>query len=149
MSRAEEFAFVFLRDLDRLADEVGQYPTDAAVWASAPGILNSGGTLAIHLAGNLQHFIGALVGGSGFVRDREREFAVRDLSRAAILAEVAEARGAVAAALVGLSDDDLTEVWTGGGPLGEGATVGAMLLHLSGHLMYHVGQVNYHRRLLG
>ena len=149
MSRTDEFSFVFLRDIDRLSQEIEAYSTDADVWASPPGILNPGGTLAVHLAGNLHHFIGAVVGGSGYVRDREREFSVRGLSRAEILAEVAEARAAVAAALEALSDDHLTEPWTGGGPLGKTATVGGMLLHLSGHLMYHVGQVNYHRRLLG
>ena len=148
MSRTEEYAFVVLRDLDRLSDEIRSYPTDAAVWSSPPGILNPGGTLAIHLAGNLQHFIGAVLGGSGYVRDRDREFAVRGLSREEILGEVAEAREAVAAALAAMSDAHLDAPWTGGGPLGESATIGAMLLHLSGHLMYHVGQVNYHRRLL-
>jgi hypothetical protein len=148
VTRTAEFSMIFLRDIDRLADEVRAYPGDDAPWVSPPGIHNPGGTLAVHLAGNLQHFIGAVLGGSGYERDRDREFAVRGLSLDEILGEIGDARGAVAAAFEGLSDARLEEPWTGGGPLGETATVGAMLLHLSGHLMYHVGQVNYHRRLL-
>ncbi len=147
MSRAAEFRAVFLRDLDRLADEVRAYPDDAAPWRTAGAIANSGGTLALHLAGNLQHFVGAVVGGSGYVRDREREFAARGLSREALLDEIAAARRAVDDALSGLSDQALDAPWTGGGPLPAGSSVGHMLLHLSGHLMYHTGQVNYHRRL--
>lgn len=148
MSRVAEFRRVFLRDLDRLADEVRAYPDDEAPWEVAGDIANSGGTLALHLAGNLQHFVGAVVGGSGYVRDRAREFAARGLSRDALLDEVAAARRAVDEALGGLADEALDAPWTGGGPLPEGSSVGHMLLHLSGHLMYHTGQVNYHRRLL-
>lgn len=147
MSRAAEFSAVFLRDLDRLAAEVGAYTSHGALWATPPGVANSGGTLAVHLAGNIQHFVGAQLGGSGYVRDREREFAVRDLAAAEVLAEVRAARDAVEATFAGMPDARLDEPWTGGGPLGDDATVGFMLLHLSGHLMYHTGQVNYHRRL--
>lgn len=148
MSAAAEIRTLLLRDLDRLADEVRAYPDDEALWRNAGAISNSGGTLALHLAGNLQHFVGAVLGGSGYVRDREREFAARGLSRAELLDEIAAARAAVDAAMAALDDERLRAPWTGGGPLPEGSTTRAMLLHLSGHLMYHTGQVNYHRRIL-
>lgn len=148
MSRTENLRFILLRDVDRLAAEVGAYPSDAALWIEHDGVHNPGGTLALHLAGNLQHFVGAQMGASGYVRDRPREFAARGLSRTALLDEITAARQAIDAALSAMSDADLDATWTGGGPLGEDATVGLMLLHLSGHLMYHLGQVNYHRRLL-
>lgn len=148
MSRAAAFRALFVRDLDRLAGEVEAYPDDASLWRVDGLIANSGGTLALHLAGNLQHFVGALLGGSGYVRDREREFAARGLGRRELLDEIAAARAAVDAALADLPDEVLDAPWTGGGPLPDGATTAAMLLHLSGHLMYHTGQVNYHRRLL-
>ncbi len=148
MSRAGDLRFVILRDLDRLAAEVEAYPADADVWIEHPGVANPGGTLALHLAGNLQHFVGAGMGHTGYVRDRSREFAARDLSKGELLEEIAAAGAAVDTTLSRMSDNDLDAPWTGGGPLGDGATVGLMLLHLSGHLMYHTGQVNYHRRLL-
>ena len=124
MSRIAELSVIILRDIDRLADEVRAYPSDDAVWASPEGIHNPGGTLAIHLAGNLQHFIGAVLGDSGYVREREREFGARGLTREEILGEIADARTAVDAAFATLSDARLDEVWTGGGPLGDTATVG-------------------------
>ncbi len=148
MSIVDELSTLLLRDLDRLADEVAAYPDDESLWTMAGAIPNSGGTLALHLAGNLQHFIGALLGATGYVRKRDVEFSARGLTRAQLLAEVTAAREAVAATLGRLGDEALARPWTGPGPLGDGATTGAMLIHLSGHLMYHIGQINYHRRLL-
>lgn len=148
MSRLAEVRWLLLRDIDRVAAEVRSYPDDGSLWLMDGVIPNSGGTLALHLAGNLQHFVGAVLGGSGYRRDREREFAARDLSRAQLLEEVAAARSAVDEALGAMSEADLQAEWSGGGPLPAGSTNALMLLHLSGHLSYHLGQLNYHRRLL-
>lgn len=148
MTRVEQFRFVLLRDVDRLAANVEAYTDEADLWGMDGVMPNSGGTLALHLAGNLQHFVGAILGGSGYVRDREREFAARDLSRTVLLDEIARARAAIDRALGGMDEAALDAVWTGGGPLPEGSTNGLMLLHLSGHLSYHLGQLNYHRRRL-
>lgn len=148
MSRVAEFRWLLLRDVDRVAAEVRAYPDDGALWRMAGEIPNSGGTLALHLAGNLQHFVGAILGRSGYRRDREREFAARDLGRAALLDELSAAREAIDSALGAMTETDLDAEWAGGGPLPEGSSNALMLLHLSGHLSYHLGQLNYHRRLL-
>ncbi|MEK9503760.1 DinB family protein [Gaopeijia maritima] len=148
MSRVAEFRWLLLRDVDRVMAEVRAYPDDESLWRMAGRIPNSGGTLALHLAGNLQHFVGAILGGSGYRRDREREFAARDLDRAALLGELAAAREAIDTALGAMTDADLDAEWTGGGPLPDGSPNALMLLHLSGHLGYHLGQLDYHRRLL-
>ncbi len=149
MSRfGEELARIMVRDLDRLAAEVEAYPTDEALWRIGGAAPNRGGTLALHLAGNLRHFVGAVLGGNGYVRDREREFAARDLSRRALLEEIAAARDDVQSVLPSVSDAALDAPWPGRTPLQEGASTREMLVHLSGHLAYHLGQINYHRRLL-
>jgi hypothetical protein len=138
---------VLLRDLDALAAQVRAYPTDADVWAPVPGITNPGGTLAIHLSGNLRAFVGAELGQSGYVRDREAEFSTRGLSRAEILDRVAAARLEVDRALSALPESVLEQPFTpdvGGAKL----TIGQLLLHLVAHLAYHLGQVDYHRRAL-
>lgn len=147
---ARELARLFDRDLAQLREEIGSYPDEPSVWALRDGILNSGGTLALHLCGNLQHFVGALLGRTGYVRDREAEFSDRDVPRAAILARIDEARAAVSETLAGLDGEALEGRFPGAAPgsLGDAPTTRLMLVHLSGHLAYHLGQVNYHRRLL-
>jgi hypothetical protein len=87
----DHFRRVFLRDIDTLRREVELYPDDLAPWKEVPGLPNTGGTLAVHLVGNLRHYVGAQLGKTGYVRDREGEFSVRGLSRQAILQLVAAA----------------------------------------------------------
>lgn len=138
---------VLLRDLDGLAAQVRAYPTDAALWQEAPGIANPGGTLALHLAGNLRAFVGATLGGSGYVRDRPAEFATRGASRAELLERIAAARTEVDRALSGLDERALSRPYpeeVGGARL----LTGHLLVHLVAHLGYHLGQLDYHRRVV-
>jgi hypothetical protein len=125
---------------------VEQYPDDDALWRPLPGIANAGGNLALHLAGNLQSFIGAQLGGSGYVRDRDWEFAARDLPRARVLQEIDAAAKAVEAGLAALDPATLDREF----PLpmgGKRMATGQFLLNLCSHLAYHLGQLNYHRRM--
>jgi uncharacterized damage-inducible protein DinB len=145
---SEGLARIIARDLDRLRNEVEAYPSEASLWLASGDIANSGGTLALHLAGNLRHFVGAVLGQDGYVRDRDYEFAARGARRTEILAGIDAAKRVVTRVVSGLTDEELTSPWPGRSPLGDGAPVFDMLLHLSGHLMYHTGQVNYHRRIL-
>jgi uncharacterized damage-inducible protein DinB len=135
------------RDLAALRRELESYPDERAIWTVAPGIANSAGTLALHLAGNLQHFVGAVLGGTGYRRDREAEFTRRNVPRAELIAELQRAEAAVEAVLPGLPDDDLAKQY----PeeiSGQRPSTAHALVHLASHLAYHLGQVNYHRRLL-
>jgi hypothetical protein len=136
---------VLLRDLDALAAQIRAYPTEPDPWKTVPGIANPGGTLALHLAGNLRAFVGAELGKTGYVRDRDAEFSTRGLSRAEILTRIAAARLDVDQALARLPDSTLSQPFpqeVGGARL----TNGQLLLHLIAHFGYHLGQVDYHRR---
>jgi hypothetical protein len=136
-----------VRDLKALGREVEAYPDDASLWKMPPGIANSGGTLALHLCGNVQHFFGAVLGGSGYVRDRAAEFSRRDVPRAEIAAQV---QAAVVAAERGLAKAD-DAVMARDYPeqiAGHSFVTGEWLVHLVAHLGYHLGQVDYHRRLV-
>ncbi|MEZ4700024.1 MAG: DinB family protein [Rhodothermales bacterium] len=138
---------ILLRDLKTLRDDVEAYPDEDAIWAQPPGLPNSGGTLVLHLAGNIQHFIGARLGGSDFIRDRTAEFGLRNVPRAELLAAVDAATAAVRATFPRLSGADL------GLPFPDMlrdrvVETGDMLLHLAVHLGYHLGQVDYHRRVV-
>jgi uncharacterized damage-inducible protein DinB len=140
-------AAILDRDLQALAREVMAYPDERALWATPQGITNSGGTLALHLAGNIRHFLGATLGGTGFVRDRAAEFAARDVPRATLLGHIEEARAAVRAAVDRVSDErqdeDYPEVVGG-----LRVATGEYLIHLVSHFAYHLGQLDYHRRVV-
>lgn len=143
------FARILGRDLDRLAAQVERYPDDDALWKVGGTIQNPAGTLVLHLVGNLQHYIGAVLGGSEYVRDRDAEFAGRGASRGELLALIAGCRDEVVPTLEALPDDLVRAPYPGDLPPSmAGASTHLFLLHLSGHFMWHLGQVDYHRRLL-
>ena len=138
---------VMLRELRALRREVEAYPSDADLWRSVPGIANPGGNLVLHLAGNLQYFVGAVLGGTGYVRHRDAEFGTRDAPRQELLEQIDRAMAAVETGLGKLHDGDLDQPYPE--PVGGGSyTTGAFLTHLAVHLAYHLGQVDYHRRIV-
>lgn len=135
------------RELRALAREVQAYPDDASVWRTFPGVTNSAGTLTLHLAGNLQYYLGTKLGGGGYVRDRQAEFARRDVPRRELLAEIDRAIAAVEGTLPRVSDQTMAADYPE--PVG-GKTLrtGEFLLHLATHLGWHLGQLDYHRRMV-
>jgi uncharacterized damage-inducible protein DinB len=138
---------ILRRDLGTLRRELDLYTDDADPWREVPGLANSGGTLALHLAGNLRHFVGARLGGSGYVRDRAAEFTERDVPRAKLIAQVDAALHEADAALAALDPRRLMEEFPD--PVaGVRLATGDLLLHLMVHLTYHLGQLNAHRRVV-
>jgi uncharacterized damage-inducible protein DinB len=138
-------AAILTRELRALARELEAYPDDEAVWRTLPGMPNSAGTLALHLAGNLQHYIGARLGASGYRRDRAAEFARRDVPRDALLEEIRRAIAAVEHTVPGLTPEILEADYPE--PVaGHRVRTDDFLLHLVAHLAWHLGQVDYHRR---
>lgn len=138
---------ILTRELLALRRGIEAYPDDASVWRPMPGIANVGGTLALHIAGNLQHFIGAVLGGTGYVRDRDAEFARRDVSRDEILREIDAAIAAIERGLQSIGDDALPGVYPEK-VAGREVVTADYLVHLSSHLSYHLGQLDYHRRIV-
>ncbi len=140
-------AAILERDLRTLTREIEAYPDERDLWRLPPGVTNSAGTLALHLAGNLQHFLGAVLAGTGYRRDRPAEFAERGVPRAELLRRIEAASAAVLAAANRVDDSDLTADYpdvVGG----VRVVAGEYLVHLVSHLAYHLGQVDYHRRLV-
>ncbi len=142
-----DLARVIARDARSLAAEVRLCPDDATLWAVPAGVTNSVGTLALHVAGNLRHFIGTILGGTGYVRDRAREFGVRDLPREAVAAELEEAVAVVERVLPTVGD----AAWHAPYPEPVNGTIlpaGAFLMHLAAHGGFHLGQAGYLRRIV-
>ncbi|GMV22338.1 MAG: hypothetical protein AMXMBFR57_22870 [Acidimicrobiia bacterium] len=136
-----------LRELDAFIREVEACPDDEVLWKVAPGVTNSVGNLGLHVAGNLQHFVGHMIGGSGYVRDREREFSQRSGTRAEVCNHLRAAREVVDATLAALPDSRLSDELTGVLP-DRGLPIGPFLMHLGAHLAFHLGQAGYLRRVL-
>ncbi len=137
---------LFGRDLDKLKEEIKLYSDDEAIWKPREGISNSGGNLCLHLVGNLQHFIGAVLGNSGYVRNREAEFKLRNIPRHKLIEEIESTRSIVIDTLEQLTRNDLQKEY----PQqigGESMITEHLLIFLLAHFNYHLGQINYHRRI--
>lgn len=135
------------RELTSLRDELLAYPDERAMWEVPKGLPNSGGNLALHLIGNLRYFIGTQLGATGYVRDRDAEFAKRHVPRAELIAGIEAAADEVTRTLATLDAAQLDKpfpVEVGGNRL----QTGLFLQHLASHLAYHLGQVDYHRRVV-
>jgi len=141
-------AAIFARDLDTWRKEILAFPDEASLWATLPGVTNSAGTLTLHIAGNLSHFVGAVLGASGYVRNRDREFSARDVPRAELLAALDEAGQAVQAALGGSRSIDLEAPYPEAVAGRYRVVTGDFLVHLVSHCAFHLGQVGYLRRIL-
>ena len=136
---------LLLRELRAVKREIEAYPDDASLWREIPGTPNTAGTLALHLAGNLQHFFGAILGRDGYVRNRDAEFARRDVPRPELLSEIDAAMASIERTFAGLDSATLRKPYPE--PIAK-RTVGTevFVLHLATHLSYHLGQIDYHRR---
>ncbi len=142
----DALAPLLARDLQRLKTEIGAFDDTTKLWRTNGTITNSAGTLCLHLCGNLQHFIGATLGNTGYVRERTAEFEKRDVPVAELLAEIDRTSEVVAAVLIQQADADLAKPF----PINvfdKEMSTAQFLLHLQGHLNYHLGQINYLRRM--
>ena len=137
---------LFTRDLNKVKDELNAYTTEAHIWTVAPGISNSAGNLSLHLIGNLNHFVGADLGNTGYVRQRDLEFSKKDIPLATIISDLDKTIEMLTKVLGSLNDEEMAREHEF--MPGEQDSTGHFLIHLFGHLNYHLGQINYHRRLL-
>jgi hypothetical protein len=146
MAIGSEFAALFRRDLAKLARQL-EHLDDAHLWEVRPGVSNSAGNPMLHLNGNLREYIGRQLGGEAYTRERPREFADSQVSRERMAADLAELVTLVPRVLEGLP----AERWEATYPenvLGEPLSTRHFVAHLYGHFNYHLGQIDYLRRLL-
>jgi uncharacterized damage-inducible protein DinB len=139
---------LFTRDLERLKAEMEQYRSESTIWQVGPGISNSAGNLCLHLIGNLNCYLGAVLGNTGYVRQRDLEFSLKDVPRSELLAKLDATVKVVNEVLDKLQPADLEKEY----PMlvfEKPLSTAQFLAHLTTHLSYHLGQINYHRRLLG
>lgn len=143
----ETLKSLFNRDLNKLKIEIESYQNENQLWAIDKNISNSGGNLCLHLIGNINTYIGAEIGKTGYVRNRPLEFSLKDIPKSELIGKIEETIIVVNNTLDLLSEEDLNAIY----PqivFEKKMTTGFFFVHLSTHLAYHLGQINYHRRLL-
>jgi len=142
----ETLTQLFARDFEKLESEIFEYSSEENLWIKEPGINNSAGNLGLHLAGNLAHFLGAVLNNSGYIRDREFEFNGK-VDRDELINRIRDSRKTVRETLDNLTPEDSSKTYPLQ-PFGFEMSTEYFLIHLYSHFSYHLGQINYHRRLL-
>jgi uncharacterized damage-inducible protein DinB len=143
----ETLKILFNRDLIKLKSEIESYKNEAALWVVDKSIANSAGNLCLHLIGNLNTYIGATLGGSNYIRHRELEFSLKDIPKQELIKMIEATTIVVNETLDKITDEQLNSEY----PMlvfQEKTSTEFFLVHLTTHLTYHLGQINYHRRLL-
>jgi hypothetical protein len=146
MSLSAELASLYRRDLPRLGQQLENFD-DRQLWAVVPGVTNSAGNLMLHLNGNLREYVGRQLCGVAYQRDRPREFAARDVPREALAAELTGLASFIPSQLEGVAGSRWDEMFPEN-VLGTPNTNRQFVIHLYGHLNYHLGQIDYLRRAL-
>ncbi len=138
---------IFDRDLEKLKKELSSYSKEENIWKASKKINNSAGNLSLHLIGNLNHFIGATLGNTGYIRKRDAEFTDKDVPLHDLQLMIDEVKTMIHNTFANLSFEDLEKKY----PInvfGYEMNTIYFLMHLIAHLNYHLGQINYHRRLI-
>lgn len=144
---AETLTILYSRELSALTKEIGAYKNEGDIWEKRDGIENSAGNLCLHLVGNLDHYFGATLGNTGYIRDRDAEFSTKYVPREELLNRAENTTAMIKEVLASMSPEDFEKEYPLETPMGKVKT-GQMLIHLLGHFNYHLGQINYHRRML-
>lgn len=147
MSMANELAALYTRDLTRVIQQVEAFSDSVALWATTPGMTNTAGNLVLHLEGNLLEYIGRQLGGFAYERRRPLEFSTTGLDASELVARMERVREVVPRVVRSLPDDALVAEYPER-VLGHAMTTGQFLMHLNGHLNYHLGQIDAMRRAL-
>lgn len=138
---------LYIRDLDKVILEINLYEKEENLWKVADGINNSAGNLALHLVGNLKTYIGKNLGGFEYIRDRPAEFALKNIPKAELIEQIESVKSILTFTFQILKMEDLDKTYPEN-ILGYEMTTDYFLFHLLAHLNYHLGQINYHRRLV-
>lgn len=147
MSTAKDLAPLFRRDLMRLGQQIEAFPNDEALWRTLPGVTNAAGNLALHIEGNLREYLGRQLGKLPYARNRELEFSLKGLSKHELGTRIVELQRSIPSVIEELSSEqmesDYPEV-----VLEAAMSTQRFLIHLYGHLNWHLGQIDYLRRIL-
>ena len=138
---------LFERDLNRLKEEINFFIDEKDIWLTPGDIKNSPGNLCLHVCGNLKHFVGSTLGNTGYVRERDKEFSLKNVPRNDLIDNISETLIIVKQVISELDENTFQNTY----PINvfeKEMTTEYFLIHLTTHLNYHLGQINYLRRFI-
>jgi hypothetical protein len=138
---------LYTRDLAKLKQEITLYSSEENIWRIDQHILNSAGNLCLHLVGNLNTYIGAELRNTDYIRNRPEEFSLKNVPRQELINKIDRTIEMLEIVVGSLTEDQLKSEFPRAVSDNMVSTE-YFLIHLAMHLSYHLGQVNYHRRLL-
>ena len=146
MNTAHELAWLFSRDLARLKKQIDEFADDDGLWTVLPGVTNSAGNLALHLEGNLREYVGRQLGGIEYQRKRDLEFSQKGLTKTEILSRLTELGQVIPSVIESLTSEQIDSEYPSV-VLDAPMSTQQFLIHLYGHLNWHLGQIDYLRRM--
>ena len=135
------------RDIGKLIEEVNLFNNEEDLWRIAGSVKNSCGNLALHIIGGLNYLIGATLAHTGYVRDRDEEFIREGVERKDLVAQLEELIPMINETVTALTPQDMEVEYPVFFDKPKTST-SYVLVQLLLHLNYHLGQVNYLRRIL-
>jgi hypothetical protein len=142
-----EIAGLYERDLRKLIEEINLFEREENLWKTLGSIKNSAGNLALHIIGGLNFLIGATLAHTGYVRNRDQEFINKSVEKNLLVEQLEELIPMICKTLFALTPQQMESPYPRFFDK-ENATISYVLSQLLLHLNYHLGQVNYLRRVL-
>ena len=134
-------------DLRKMIEEVNLFKDEENLWRTQGSVKNSCGNLVLHITGGLNHFFGATLARTGYIRDRDQEFSKKGVKREELVAQLEQVIPMMNETLNALTPEQMEADF----PIffdKPDTSVSYVAVRLLGHLGYHLGQVNYLRRVL-
>jgi hypothetical protein len=132
------------RDIRRLIEEVNLFANEDDLWRTRGSVKNSSGNLVLHIIGGLNHLVGATLAKTGYVRDRDQEFIKKDVARKDLVAQLEALIPMISKTVNTLNLEAVYPIIFDDIKTSNNYVLVQLLLHLN----YHLGQVNYLRRVL-
>lgn len=138
---------LYSREIERLKTEITAFEADELLWKQPDAQIPAAGNTCLFIAGTLQHFIGNMIGDSGYIRNKEAEMKARNLSRERLIEEVDNTKRVVVDTLEQVTKADLQKVFPTK-EFEEDVTTEYYLIHLLKNLSFHIGQIAILRSLV-
>lgn len=137
---------LYTREIDKLKNEVLNFESDEQLWKTPEPQITPAGNTCLYLAGTLQHYIGNIMGDSGYIRNKEAEMKARNVPRERLLEEIDNTKQVVIDTLEQISKTELQKVFPTN-EFEEPITTEFYLIHLLKNVGFHVGQISVLRQL--
>jgi uncharacterized damage-inducible protein DinB len=138
---------LYSREIEKLKNEVLAFESDDLIWRTPDTQVISAGNQCLYIAGSLQHYIGNIIGDSGYIRNKEAEMKAKNISRERLLEEIENMRQVVVDTLEQVSKTELQKQFPTN-EFEEPVSTEFFLIHLLRKLSYHLGQISLLRQLV-